>query len=234
MSSVPQVFFYYMIVRDCATRLTSRDRAGKSLRLGGAAGSRTVIYAAVTTPEHSQYVSRGGEKLEAALTVFGIDVCGLVCADLGSHVGGFVDCLLQRGATRVYSVDTSYGTLAWRLRKDDRVVVFERTNAMHAALPQPVDLVTVDVGWTPQSKVLPNVRKMLAATGSVVTLIKPHYEASASKLQNGILPEGDVEEVVAAVLASVRSRGWEVVQTVQSPIKGHGGNRELFARLRPV
>ena len=93
--------------------------------------------------------------LAAALSAFELDVTGLVCADLGSHVGGFVDCLLQRDAARVYSVDTSYGTLAWRLRKDPRVVVLERTNALHVELPEHVDLVTVDVGWTPQHHILP-------------------------------------------------------------------------------
>ena len=107
------------------------------------------------------YVSRGGEKLAAALDRFGLDVTGLVCADLGSHVGGFVDCLLRRGAARVHSVDTAYGTLAWKLRRDSRVVVYERTNAMHVSLPEPVDLVTIDVGWTPQVRILPNVARLV-------------------------------------------------------------------------
>ena len=114
-----------------------------------------------------------------ALTQFGMDVRGLVCADLGSNVGGFVDCLLQRGAGKVYSVDTSYGTLAWKLRKDPRVVVLERTNAMHVTLPEPVDFVTIDVGWTRQEKILPAAARMLKPGGRVVTLIKPKAEAAA-------------------------------------------------------
>lgn len=124
------------------------------------------------------FVSRGGEKLAAALDGFNVDVTGRVCADLGSHVGGFVDCLLQRGAAKVYAVDTCYGTLAWKLRRDPRVVVRERTNAMHVTLPEQVDLVTVDVAWTPQARILPNAARLVLPTGTVVTLIKPHYEAS--------------------------------------------------------
>jgi len=101
------------------------------------------------------FVSRGGEKLAAALERFQVDVAGLVCIDLGSHVGGFVDCLLCRGAARVYAIDTCYGTLAWRLRRDPRVVALERTNAIHVVLPEAADLATVDVGWTRQAAVMP-------------------------------------------------------------------------------
>ncbi|MCH9003257.1 MAG: hypothetical protein IIC02_11845 [Planctomycetes bacterium] len=150
-------------------------------------------------PTSKSYVSRGGDKLAAALTHFKLDVGGLVCADLGSHVGGFVDCLLQRGAAKVYSVDTSYGTLAWTLRKDDRVVVLERTNAMHVTLPEPVDLVTIDVGWTPQAKILPAAARMIKPEGRVVTLLKPHYEAAKELLVDGVLPDRMSANVAAAV-----------------------------------
>ena len=115
----------------------------------------------MTNTDVRDYVSRGGDKLAAALDHFERDVTGRVCADLGSHVGGFVDCLLGRGAARVYAVDTSYGTLAWKLRRDPRVVPLERTNAIHVELIEPVDLVTIDVGWTPQAKILPNVARMI-------------------------------------------------------------------------
>src|SRR5712675_3605403 len=96
------------------------------------------------------FVSRAGQKLDHALTHFQLDVTGKTCADLGSNTGGFVDCLLQRGATRVYAIDTGYGALDWKLRKDPRVVVMERTNAMHVELPEKVQLVTIDVAWTKQ------------------------------------------------------------------------------------
>ena len=196
------------------------------VRGGGASVS------AMTRPESGVYVSRGGEKLAAALEHFALEVSDLVCADLGSHVGGFVDCLLQRGAARVYAVDTCYGTLAWKLRRDPRVVVRERTNAMHVALPEKVDLVTIDVGWTRQSKILPNVGGMILPDGRVVTLIKPHYEAPAERLKAGLLPDEAVDEVVADVLEQVRRLGWEVQGTVVSPLRGQAGNRESFARLR--
>ncbi|MDO8632210.1 MAG: SAM-dependent methyltransferase [Phycisphaerales bacterium] len=177
------------------------------------------------------FVSRGGDKLSAALDHFGIDVTGLVCADLGSHVGGFVDCLLRRGAARVDSVDTAYGTLAWRLRRDPRVAVHERTNAMHVTLLEPVDLVTIDVGWTTQAKILPNAATLLREGGIVVTLIKPHYEAPKELLVDGVLPEFALDDVLAAVRAGIESLGWSVRDTMTSPIRGHGGNREVFALL---
>ncbi len=193
----------------------------------------------MTQPEARAYVSRGGMKLAAALDHFKIDVSGLACADLGSHIGGFVDCLLHRGAARVFAVDTAYGTFAWKLRRDPRVIVLERTNAMHVALPQPVDLVTIDVGWTPQLKVLPNAARLIAepqttgpwTPGQVVTLIKPHYEAPKGLLKSGVLPDEAVEPVVNETLGKLAADGWTVVDTVPSPIRGHAGNREFFALL---
>ncbi|MHC4695294.1 MAG: SAM-dependent methyltransferase [Planctomycetota bacterium] len=178
------------------------------------------------------YVSRGGDKLWAALEHFGVGVEGAICCDLGSHVGGFVDCLLRWGAKRVYSIDTAYGTLAWKLRRDPRVVVMERTNAMHVTLPELMDVVTIDLGWTRQGRVLPNVAKLASPKASVVTLIKPHYEAPQELLVNGVLPDDAVDGVVANVLEEVGDIGWVVGGTMLSPIRGHGGNREVFALLR--
>jgi len=180
---------------------------------------------------HASFVSRGGEKLHAALEHFHVDVADKIAADLGSHVGGFVDCLLRHGARKVYSVDTSYGTLAWKLRKDPRVVVLERTNAMYVTLPEPVDLVTIDVGWTRQERILPPVADLLAADGRAVTLIKPHYEAGKDDLRDGVLREERFGDIVAAVLAGIEALGWRVLGTLPSPILGHGGNREVFAVL---
>lgn len=180
----------------------------------------------------SSFVSRGGEKLDFALSRFQLNVGDQVCADLGSHVGGFVDCLLRRGAGKVYSVDTSYGTLAWVLRRNPRVVVLERTNAMHVTLPEEVGLVTVDVGWTVQRKILPNAGRLVAPRGHIVTLIKPHYEAQADYLQAGVLPDERLEAVIAHVLERIRADGWTILDQIESPIRGHGGNRELFALLQ--
>src|SRR5688500_5350820 len=115
----------------------------------------------------AEFVSRAGLKLEHALGVFGVDVAGLVCADFGSNTGGFVDCLLQRGAAKVYAIDTGYGALEWKLRRDPRVVTMERTNAMHVTLPEPIVFVSIDVAWTKQRHILPAARKALAAGGQV-------------------------------------------------------------------
>lgn len=177
------------------------------------------------------YVSRGGVKLCAALDQFGIDVAGLVCADLGSHVGGFVDCLLQRGATKVYSVDTSYGTLAWKLRKNPRVIVQERTNALHVSLPERVDLVTIDVGWTPQKRILPHAISLLKPGGRLLTLVKPHYEAAASQLVDGVLSDDQAEQTLEKVIVEVSADGMTLVGIMVSPIRGHGGNREFFLHM---
>ena len=180
------------------------------------------------------FVSRAGEKLDHALNTFALDVSGLICADLGSNVGGFVDCLLQRGAVKVYAVETGYGVVDWKLRKDLRVVVMERTNAMHVTLPQPVGLVTIDVAWTKQRHILPAARRILSGEGKVVTLVKPHYEADPAMLQRGVLPTERVDEVVLRVRQGVESMGFEWVSDVMSPIKGAKGNTEVLALLRPV
>jgi len=181
-----------------------------------------------------QFVSRAGQKLDAALDAFGIDVVGMTCADLGCNAGGFVDCLLQRGAARVYAIDTGYGMLDWKLRKDARVVVMERTNAMHATLPQPMDLVTIDVAWTKQKHILPAARGMLAGAGSVISLIKPHYEADPGWLIRGVLPAERVPDVFEAVKLDIQSADLSVIGTVASPILGGSGNTEILAHLRPI
>ncbi len=180
----------------------------------------------------SQFVSRAGLKLDHALTAFAIDVTGLICADLGSNVGGFVDCLLQRGAAKVYAVEKGYGVLEWKLRKDPRVIVMERVNAMHVELPEKVALVSIDVAWTKQRMILPAARKILAPSGTVITLIKPHYEAQAGRLKKGILPEDEVDAVVKCVGEEICALGFEVQAIVRSPITGGQGNVEVLARLR--
>src|SRR5436305_2074654 len=180
------------------------------------------------------FVSRAGLKLEHALETFGINVAGKTCADLGSNTGGFVDCLLQRGAAKVYAIDTGYGVLAWKLRKDPRVVVMERTNAMHVELPEKVAVVTIDVAWTKQKHILPAARRMIAEGGVVISLIKPHYEADPALLRKGILPAEEVEAVVENVESQVHAFGFDVVATVQSPITGAKGNVEILAHLRAV
>jgi 23S rRNA (cytidine1920-2'-O)/16S rRNA (cytidine1409-2'-O)-methyltransferase len=180
------------------------------------------------------FVSRAGLKLDHALNVFAIDVRDKTCADLGSNTGGFVDCLLQRGATKVYAIDTGYGALEWKLRKDPRVVVMERTNAIHVALPEQVQIVTIDVAWTRQRIILPAAARLLAGDGQVISLIKPHYEASPAMLRKGVLLGERVDEVLESVKSEVVASGFEIAGWDTSPIKGAKGNAEFLAHLVPT
>ncbi|MDP7029385.1 MAG: SAM-dependent methyltransferase [Phycisphaerales bacterium] len=180
--------------------------------------------------EQPPLASRAGEKLRHALDVFNIDVTGLRCADLGCNVGGFTDCLLRGGAASVVSVDTGYGVLAWRLRQDDRVDVRERTNALHAEPPADgVDLVVLDLGWTPQRHGLPAARSWLAEGGQIVSLVKPHYELDADQkrmhLKDGRLPDEVAETMLQAVLASLDAMGLRSLGTTISPIRGGKSSR---------
>lgn len=191
-------------------------------------------------PEHG-FVGRGGMKLAHALDAFGIDVRGMMCADLGCNVGGFTDCLLQRGAARVVAVDTGYGALAYRLRVDARVEVRERTNALHAApVEGGVDLVVIDLGWTPQRLAIPAAMRWLREGGRIVTLIKPHYERSAR--EGGRMPRGAVlgdeeaERIARETVEGFGQIGAEALGLVRSPIRGGGkkgeGNAEWLALAR--
>jgi 23S rRNA (cytidine1920-2'-O)/16S rRNA (cytidine1409-2'-O)-methyltransferase len=179
------------------------------------------------------FVSRAGQKLQHALISFDIDVAALVCADLGCSTGGFTDCLLQRGAAKVYAVDTGYGVLDWKLRNDPRVVVMERTNAMHVQIPAPIDLITIDVAWTKQRHILPSARRIVRDAGTVISLIKPHYESDPLLLRKGILPEQHVVAVLESVAPDIERAGFELIATTVSPIKGAKGNTEILAYLRP-
>ncbi|MBI4618454.1 MAG: methyltransferase domain-containing protein [Planctomycetes bacterium] len=156
---------------------------------------------------------------------------GFAAADLGSNIGGFVDCLLRRGTRKVYSVDTSYGTLAWRLRNDERVVVLERTNALHVELPEPVDLVTVDVGWTPQARILPAARRLLAPGGRILSLVKPQYEADREELAHGFVRPDALERVLDRVRSAVRDLGFPETRWIECPLGGGERNREFFVLL---
>jgi 23S rRNA (cytidine1920-2'-O)/16S rRNA (cytidine1409-2'-O)-methyltransferase len=179
------------------------------------------------------FVSRAGQKLQHALSTFALVVSGKICADLGCSTGGFTDCLLQNGAAKVYAVDTGYGVLDWKLRNDPRVVVMERTNAMHVQLPELVDLVSIDVAWTRQRHILPSAARLLKADGIIISLIKPHYEADPSLLRKGILLADQIPVILKSVSSDIEQAGFTVVETVESPIKGAKGNAEFLAFLRP-
>jgi len=183
----------------------------------------------------STWVSRGGDKLSAAFQAWRSVIPALegsVAADLGSNVGGFVQCLLAQGITRVYAIDTGYGVLAWELRKDPRVRVMERTNALHVVLPEKVDLVTIDVAWTRQRLIIPAAFRLLRDGGLVVTLVKPQYEATRKERRGGVLPRESVSEVLSRVRTEVRSVDGEILAELESPIKGAGGNTEFLWLVR--
>jgi len=184
------------------------------------------------------YASRGGVKLQAALHEFGFQAAGMICADLGCSTGGFTDCLLQHGAQHVYAVDTAYGELAWKLRQDARVTVLERSNALHLEPAASCDLVTVDLGWTPQRLAIPAASRWLGEPGEgrIITLIKPHYEASADALQRGKrgkLDDARAEAIKDQVIQELDEIGFVSLGCILSPIRGgKGGNIEYLAHLK--
>lgn len=179
------------------------------------------------------FVSRGGEKLQAALDQFKINLKDLVFLDVGCSTGGFVDCLLQNGAKKVYALDTAYGELAWKLRNDPRVVVMERTNILRLeGLPELVDLVTIDAGWTKLELILPIVKTFLKPEGVIIALLKPHYQADKRSLVKGVLPVEIAEQVKDEVLEKIKSLQFNVQNVMESPILGGAGNKEYLLLIK--
>ncbi len=181
-----------------------------------------------------RFVSRGGLKLEHALDALHVSVDGLVAVDVGASTGGFTDCLLQRGARRVYAVDVGYGQLDWRLRNDPRVVVLERTNVRHlTALPEAADLATIDVSFISLRLVLPPVGPLLQKDGRAVALVKPQFEAGRRQVgKGGVVRDPAVhKQVLRRLLAWAPSEGWFVRGVTPSPLLGPAGNREFFLLL---
>jgi 23S rRNA (cytidine1920-2'-O)/16S rRNA (cytidine1409-2'-O)-methyltransferase len=181
--------------------------------------------------ENCPYVTKGGLKLEFALRHFAVSPTALVAADLGSHQGGFVDCLLQHAASRVYAVDTCYGTLAWSLRQNLRVVVCERQNALYWLAPEPLNLITIDVGWTRQEYVIPSAIKNLSSAGTILSLLKPQYEAGFAKTSQGVLDAEQLQAAVERVVGWLQTR-FRHIASVPSPYLGSGGNQEVWLCLR--
>lgn len=182
------------------------------------------------------YVSRGGLKLEKALRNFGVDPTGYVCSDSGASTGGFTDCLLQQGASKVFAIDVGYGQLAWKIRNDPRVVVMERTNIRYVTpedLGQPLDLSVIDVSFISLSLVLPVVKTLLKPTGQVLCLIKPQFEAGKDKVgKKGVVRDAAVhEEVLQNFITLAKSLGFTIRNLTFSPVKGPEGNIEFLAHL---
>lgn len=192
-----------------------------------------------------RFVSRGGKKLEAALEAFEIDLTGLTCADVGASTGGFTDCLLQHGAARVYAIDVGKGILHWKLRNDPRVVVLEKTNARYVkALPEKINLVTIDVSFISLKILLPVVKGWFAhpsppyplpkGEGGAVILIKPQFEAGRKDVSRGqgVIRDPEIHRMVLLdVLTFAQENGFGVLGLIRSPIHGPKGNLEFLARL---
>ena len=224
-------------------------------------GAQVADSAAVAVVERGEpYVSRGGRKLAAALDALGVDPSGKVCLDVGASTGGFTDCLLQRSAARVYALDVGYGQLDYRLRTDPRVVVMERINVRYLApdaLPEPVDLATVDVSFISLTKVVPAILPNLARPragagapapgprsepggsapgrrGELLALVKPQFEAGRGQVgKGGIVRDEELRRrVIGETTEAIAGLGLELVAVVDSEVPGVGGNREAFALYR--
>jgi 23S rRNA (cytidine1920-2'-O)/16S rRNA (cytidine1409-2'-O)-methyltransferase len=181
------------------------------------------------------YVSRGGLKLAAALDAWRLDVAGAVALDVGASTGGFTDVLLQRGARRVYALDVGHGQLHYRLRRDPRVVVMERTNVRRLeALPEPPDLATVDVSFISLRLALPPVFRVVAPAAPIVALVKPQFEAGRHQVgKGGVVRDPAIhEQVLRALVAWSRAAPWRLVAAIPSPIRGPAGNVEFLSLWR--
>ena len=182
------------------------------------------------------YVSRGGLKLEKALRDFGVNPTGFVCSDSGASTGGFTDCLLQQGASKVFAIDVGYGQLDWKIRSDPRVVVMERTNVRYVTpeqLGEPLDLSVIDVSFISLKIVLPVIKTFLKPTGQVLCLIKPQFEAGKEKVgQKGVVREPEThKEVLDNFVALAHELEFKILGLTFSPVKGPEGNIEFLGHL---
>lgn len=230
----------------------SREQAKRAVMAGGIeVGGRRVDKAGTAVQADAElrvvggrepFVSRAGRKLAAALDHFDLDPRGWVCADVGASTGGFTDCLLQRGATRIYAIDVGYGQLDYGLREDPRVVVMERVNARHLAsdaLPEPCRLITFDLSFISLAKVVPALLPHLAEDGWMLPMIKPQFEAGRRQVgKGGIVRDENIRhEVIESTVDALEALGLHALaqgeqRAFDSPVAGVGGNREAFALLR--
>ena len=204
---------------------------GKAIVKPGTLVDKEAVIAVAKPP---LFVGRGGLKLDYALDQFRVDVSSRVAADVGASTGGFTDCLLQRGASRVYAIDVGYGQLDYGLRRDPRVVVMERVNARYPiSLPERVDLVTVDLSFISVEKVLPPVAGLLKDGGTIVVLVKPQFEAGRKEVgKGGVIREPAVHALVLGrFIAWMVGHGFRLKGLVASPVTGAAGNREFFVLI---
>jgi 23S rRNA (cytidine1920-2'-O)/16S rRNA (cytidine1409-2'-O)-methyltransferase len=199
------------------------------------AGTQVGTEAEITLKAKPPFVSRGGEKLAAALARFPVSVAGAVAADIGASTGGFTDCLLQQGARKVYAIDVGYGQLAWSLRNDARVVVLERVNARYLdSLPEPVSLIVSDVSFISMRLIYATAVGWLASAGEVVSLIKPQFEAGRTQVgKGGVVRDPEVHRcVLLSVLDAMGALGLDLRGLMVSPLLGPAGNVEFLGWWR--
>jgi 23S rRNA (cytidine1920-2'-O)/16S rRNA (cytidine1409-2'-O)-methyltransferase len=222
--------------REQAQRLIMAGQVIVDGRVVDKPGTRVQAVAPLTVTGSLPYASRGGFKLAAALDAFGLDASGWTAADVGASTGGFTDCLLQRGAARVYAIDVGYGQLAWKLQQDPRVVVMDRTNARYLqTLAEPVDLATIDVSFISLKLIVPAVTGWLRETGQIVALIKPQFEAGPDQVgKGGVVRDAAIHRAVLEdVVAWASERGIGLAGLSRSPIVGPAGNVEFLAHWVP-
>ena len=222
--------------------VSSRETAARTVLAGGISVDGVIVDkpaklvpldAKIKVVQPALFVSRSGEKLAAALDAFHIDPHGTIGLDVGCSTGGFTDCLLQRGATRIYAVDVGYGQFEWRLRQDSRVVLLERTNIRYVdrtAIPEPIDLAVIDVSFISLTLVLPAVVHLLNKTAKVVALVKPQFEVGKGQVGRGGIVRDDLqrEAVTKKVIACAAHLGLQLKGILDSPVIGRKGNREIL------
>tara|TARA_B100000315_G_scaffold260487_1_gene322294 strand:+ start:1224 stop:2009 length:786 start_codon:yes stop_codon:yes gene_type:complete len=228
--------------------VSSRDQAKRFILAGAVSvNGQLVDKVAFATPTdalidvnkpNDMYVSRGGVKLAAALDALCIESNGTVVLDVGASTGGFTDCVLQRGAKKVYAVDVGYGQLAWKLQQDQRVIVLDRRNIRYLpddCIPELIDLVTIDVSFISLKNVLPRVREFVKPGGDIIALVKPQFEVGKGKVGRGgiVRDPQQRDEVVAEVISAAHLLGLHSNRTLLSPITGRDGNVEIFVHLTP-
>jgi 23S rRNA (cytidine1920-2'-O)/16S rRNA (cytidine1409-2'-O)-methyltransferase len=231
--------------RDNAARLLMaghiRVGEGDAARTNRKQGELVDATTSLALVEQPRFVSRGGEKLDAALDAFGIQVSGRVCLDVGASTGGFTDVLLRRGAARVYSLDVGHGQLAEVLRSDPRVVPMEHTHAArldpaaqdHVALPERVTVAVIDVSFISLTRVLRGVAAVLTRSGDIVALVKPQFEAEPADAPRGVVRDPEVRDAtVAKVTDYARTIGLQVLGRITSPLRGPAGNVEFLLHLK--
>ena len=220
----------------------SREAAARTILAGGVSVDGIMVDkpaklvpldARIEIVQPALFVSRSGDKLAAALDAFHIDPRGTISLDVGCSTGGFTDCLLQRGASRIYAVDVGYGQFEWRLRNDSRVVLLERTNIRYvdrAAVPEPIDLAVIDVSFISLTLVLPPVVQLLNSSAVVLVLVKPQFEVGKGQVGRGGIVRDDAqrEAVTEKVIACAASLGLQLKGVLDSPVRGRKGNREVL------